>query len=63
MLAQARDDRGEMLTTGTTTFEGKTGYGLSYDAERRAVRLGRALGERRADDGVTGLFAHAVPDG
>jgi imidazolonepropionase len=53
-----------LLTTGTTTFEGKTGYGLSYDAERRAVRLGRALGEQVEQTMVmTGLFAHAVPSG
>jgi len=64
ILAQARTIAGEMLTTGTTTFEGKTGYGLSYDAERRAVRLGRALGEQVEQTMVmTGLFAHAVPSG
>jgi len=64
ILAQARTIAGEMLTTGTTTFEGKTGYGLSYDAERRAVRLGRALAEQVEQTMVmTGLFAHAVPDG
>ena len=52
------------ITTGTTTFEGKTGYGLSVDAERRAARLGRALGEQVAQTTtVTGLFAHAVPQG
>ena len=49
----------EMLACGTTAFEGKTGYGLSVDAESRAVRLGRELGADR----FTGLFAHAVPDG
>jgi imidazolonepropionase len=64
ILAQARTIAGEMLTTGTTTFEGKTGYGLSVDAERRAVRLGRALGDQvEQSTRVTGLFAHAVPTG
>jgi imidazolonepropionase len=64
ILAQATGLAAEMLATGTTTFEGKTGYGLSPDAERRAVRLGRALGERVAQTtAVTGLFAHAVPAG
>jgi imidazolonepropionase len=64
ILAQATGLAAEMLAAGTTTFEGKTGYGLSYDAERRAVRLGRALGERVAQTtAVTGLFAHAVPAG
>jgi imidazolonepropionase len=59
VLAQARGLVGEMLAHGTTAFEGKTGYGLSPDAEARAVRLGREL---RADR-MTGLFAHAVPEG
>jgi imidazolonepropionase len=59
ILAQARSLVAEMLACGTTAFEGKTGYGLSVEAETRAVRLGRELGADR----VTGLFAHAVPDG
>jgi len=59
VLAQARGLAAEMLACGTTAFEGKTGYGLSVDAEARAVRLARELGADR----VTGLFAHAVPDG
>ena len=91
VLAQARALGGEMLRHGTTTFECKTGYGLSAEGERRAVRLARALeaeagptgplaaapdgpfGPLAAEAGgpalaprvaaVTGLFAHAVPDG
>jgi imidazolonepropionase len=59
ILAQARSLVAEMLACGTTAFEGKTGYGLSVEAEARAVRLGRELGADR----VTGLFAHAVPEG
>jgi imidazolonepropionase len=59
VLAQARALRAEMLRLGTTTLEGKTGYGLSVDGELRSVRLGRALGLDR----VTGLFAHSVPQG
>jgi imidazolonepropionase len=59
ILAQARTIAAEMLAHGTTAFEGKTGYGLSVEAEARAVRLGRELGADR----VTGLFAHAVPEG
>jgi imidazolonepropionase len=59
VLAQARAIRDEMLRLGTTTLEGKTGYGLSVDGELRSARLGRALGLDR----VTGLFAHAVPAG
>ncbi|HEX7299269.1 MAG TPA: amidohydrolase family protein [Solirubrobacteraceae bacterium] len=59
VLAQARGLAAEMLACGTTAFEGKTGYGLSPEAERRAARLGREL----PADRVTGLFAHAVPQG
>jgi imidazolonepropionase len=59
VLAQARGLAAEMLAHGTTAFEGKTGYGLTPEAEARAVRLGRALGADR----MTGLFAHSVPAG
>jgi imidazolonepropionase len=59
ILAQARSLVAEMLACGTTALEGKTGYGLSVEAETRAARLGRELGADR----VTGLFAHAVPAG
>ena len=59
VLAQARAIRAEMLAHGTTTFEAKTGYGLSRDGELRLVRLARELGPAA----VTGLFAHAVPSG
>jgi imidazolonepropionase len=58
VLSQARAIRAEMLAHGTTTVEGKTGYGLSREGELRAARLGRELCDR-----VTGLFAHAVPEG
>jgi imidazolonepropionase len=59
ILSQARALRAEMLAHGTTAFEGKSGYGLSVDAEARAIRLGRELGADR----MTGLFAHAIPPG
>jgi imidazolonepropionase len=59
VLQQARGVRAEMLAHGSTTFEAKTGYGLSREGELRAVRLARELGA----DVVTGLFAHAVPPG
>jgi imidazolonepropionase len=58
LVAQARAVRAEMLAHGTTTVEGKSGYGLSRAGELRAVRLGRAVCDR-----TTGLFAHAVPPG
>ena len=58
VFAQAGEIRAEMLAHGTTTIEGKTGYGLSREGELRAVRLGREVCDR-----VTGLFAHAIPEG
>jgi imidazolonepropionase len=59
VLELARGLRTEMLRLGSTTVEGKTGYGLEREQELRSVRLGRALGLDR----VTGLFAHSVPKG
>jgi imidazolonepropionase len=64
VLAQAEALAGEMLRHGTTAFEGKTGYGLSFEGEARAARLARALAERVVQPmAITGLFAHAVPQG
>ncbi len=64
VLAQAQELAGEMLRHGTTAFEGKTGYGLSVDAELRLARLAHALDARVPQATVlTGLIAHAVPDG
>lgn len=55
---------GEMLRSGTTTFEMKSGYGLSVDAELRQLRLAARLAERIPQKVVsTCLAAHAVPDG
>jgi imidazolonepropionase len=64
VLAQAGALAAELLVHGTTAFEGKSGYGLSPEGEARAVRLGRALGDRVPQPmAMTGLFAHAVPPG
>jgi imidazolonepropionase len=64
VLAQAGAIAREMLASGTTTLEAKTGYGLSREGEARLVRLAHALGERTVQPvTVTGLFAHAVPPG
>jgi imidazolonepropionase len=62
VLTQSRTLADEMLRLGTTTFEGKTGYGLSREGEVRAARLGRELAPRQPMR-LTGLFAHAVPPG
>ncbi|WP_157157631.1 imidazolonepropionase [Diaminobutyricimonas sp. LJ205] len=46
----------ELTAQGTTTFEVKSGYGLSVDAEARLVRLAAEV-----TDEVTFLGAHVVP--
>lgn len=46
----------ELHGQGTTTFEIKSGYGLSVEAEERLVRLAREV-----TDEVTFLGAHVVP--
>lgn len=64
ILAQAHGLAAEMLRHGTTTFEGKSGYGMSIEGELRALRLaGRLLDEVPQSGSVTALLAHAVPDG
>lgn len=64
VLAQARALAGEMLAHGTTTFETKSGYGLSVDAERRALALAGALAALVPQTvRSTALLAHAVPPG
>jgi imidazolonepropionase len=53
-----------MLQTGTTTFECKSGYGLSKDGELRSLKLARGLDAHVPQTTTrTGLLAHAVPDG
>ncbi|MGH2826961.1 MAG: imidazolonepropionase [Actinomycetota bacterium] len=71
LLAEASDDEvldfaqrlaTEMLRRGTTTFETKSGYGLSIEAELRQLRLARRLaGEIPQTVVTTCLAAHAVP--
>ncbi len=64
VLEQSRALAAEMLRHGTTTFECKSGYGLSVDGELRALRLaGRLLDDVPQSGNVTALLAHAVPDG
>ena len=56
LRAAVERHRGWMLAQGTTTFEGKSGYGLDRDTELASLRAVRAAG------GVpTWLGAHAVP--
>ena len=52
----------EMLRSGTTSFETKSGYGLSVDAELRQLRLARRLADEVPQTVVsTCLAAHAIP--
>jgi imidazolonepropionase len=64
VLAFCRPLLDEMLASGTTSLELKTGYGLGVEEELRQARLARRL----ADEGpqtctVTMLACHAVPEG
>lgn len=64
VLAQAGGLAGEMLAHGTTALETKSGYGLSPEAELRALRLADELGSGLSQTTTsTALLAHAVPDG
>jgi imidazolonepropionase len=64
VLAQAQQIAGEMGRSGTTTFECKSGYGLSTAGELRALQLATELqGIVSQVTTRTGLLAHAVPDG
>lgn len=64
VLAQAGELAAEMLAHGTTTFECKSGYGLSREAEMRALALARELEIAVPQTTTsTALLAHAVPDG
>jgi imidazolonepropionase len=64
VLHQARHIAGEMLRAGTTTFECKSGYGLSREGELRSLRLATELGRSVEQTTTrTALLAHAVPRG
>lgn len=62
VLAFSEELAASMLRHGTTTFETKSGYGLSLADELRQLRLARRLSERVPQNVVsTCLAAHAVP--
>jgi len=64
VLGQAQALAAEMLAHGTTTFECKSGYGLSREAEMRALTLARELEIAVPQTTTsTALLAHGVPDG
>jgi imidazolonepropionase len=56
LLANAQRLAGELVRSGTTTFEIKSGYGLTVADERRSLALARRLTEE-----TTYLGAHVVP--
>lgn len=62
VIAQAEALATEMLEHGTTTFETKSGYGMSVDGELRALGLAARLGESVVQQiASTALLAHALP--
>jgi imidazolonepropionase len=64
VLAQSRRLASEMLANGTTTFECKSGYGLSREQELRALALAQRLQAEVAQTTTsTALLAHSVPSG
>lgn len=64
VLAQSARLAAEMLASGTTTFECKSGYGLSREGEMRSLVLARELEIQVPQTTVsTALLAHAIPDG
>ncbi|MFZ9887723.1 MAG: imidazolonepropionase [Myxococcota bacterium] len=64
VLDQAGRLAEEMLAHGTTSFECKSGYGLTIDAEVRSLRLAAELGSRVPQQTrSTALIAHAIPEG
>jgi imidazolonepropionase len=62
LLAHGRRWLGQMLRTGTTTVEAKSGYGLDVATELRLLAVaGRLAAEGPVDVVPTFLGAHAVP--
>ncbi len=64
LVAQALPRVRQMIATGTTTFESKTGYGLSTDAEWRLLQANKLLSDASEARLVsTYLAAHAIEPG
>ncbi|MDQ3544898.1 MAG: imidazolonepropionase [Verrucomicrobiota bacterium] len=63
LLAQAQKRAHWFLSSGTTTMEAKSGYGLSLEEELKILRVIRQLNETTALEFVpTFLGAHAIPE-
>jgi imidazolonepropionase len=64
LLAQAKKHAEWFLRCGTTTIEGKSGYGLTLEDELKILRVMRSLNEESPLEIVpTFLGAHTVPRG
>jgi imidazolonepropionase len=62
LKSQTRDRLQRIFTHGTTTLEGKTGYGLEMETELRSLQAYLELDEEVPQDLViTFLGAHAIP--
>jgi len=62
LAEKAKSALDEMLALGTTTVEGKSGYGLCVEEELKQLRALRALNDSHPVDVVsTFMGAHAVP--
>jgi imidazolonepropionase len=68
LLVEARKHRDWMLRAGTTTIEGKSGYGLEHDTELKMLRVLKRLNEEGPATGACGpkivptlLAAHTIP--
>jgi imidazolonepropionase len=62
LIAAALPRIDQMIATGTTTLEVKSGYGLDLAAERTMLRATRQIGTRRPIHiTTTHLAAHAIP--
>jgi imidazolonepropionase len=62
LLAQSEERLREMLLSGTTTVESKSGYGFSTDSEIKMLRINRELEKRYpVDIASTFLGAHGWP--
>ena len=63
LLKQSRERLDNMLFYGTTTCEGKSGYGLNTETELKILKAQKKLNETHPIDIVsTFLGAHAVPN-
>jgi imidazolonepropionase len=62
LVAQSLPRVDQMLTTGTTTLEIKSGYGLDIASELMMLRIARRIGQLRpVSITTTHLAAHAIP--